>query len=187
LRPCASAPCELEPQTQGVLLVDGYNCIHAWQDLRKLADTVDLAAARDRLCHILAEYAGASRLRIIVVFDAYQTERTTPTARMTSGIEVIFTKKGMTADAYIERLAEELDTRNYTVQVATSDAAEQSMVLGNGAARLSARELRLRCRLARESQENYLEKRNVAKPNTLEHTLPRSVVEKLKEAAKGEK
>lgn len=170
----------------GILIVDGYNIIHAWEELRVLSSELDLEAARDRLLHILANYSGASRIQVMVIFDAYQTERLTSSVRKESGVEVVFTPKGMTADTYIEHLVEEMDTRNYPVQVATSDAAEQSMVLGSGAVRLSARELALRCREATRSQQEYLTRRETVKPHTLENVLPPEVISRLRKAVKEE-
>jgi len=165
-----------------ILIVDGYNIIHAWPELHKLSDELNLDAARDRLVHILANYSGASHTRVILVFDAYQTERKTSTLRKEAGVEVVFTPKGVTADQYIEHLVENTDTRNYPVQVATSDATEQSMVLGSGAIRLSARELQLRCREATQRQQEYLARREIVKPNTLENILPADVISRLRKA-----
>ncbi len=173
--------------SEGLLIVDGYNIIHAWDELRKLGEELDLEAARDRLLHILANYSGESRLQIIVVFDAYQTERLTSSVRKESGVDVVFTPKGMTADTYIEHLVENMDTRNYPVQVATSDAAEQSMVLGSGAVRLSARELRLRCGEAVRRQQEYMTRKETVKPHTLENVLPPEIMEKLRNAIREKK
>ena len=165
-----------------LLIVDGYNIIHAWSELSQISRELDLEAARDRLLHILANYSGASHVKVIVVFDAYQTDRKTSTSRKESGVEIVFTPKGMTADTYIEHLVENIDTRNYPVQVATSDAAEQSMVLGSGAIRLSARELQLRCREATQKQNEYLSRRETVKPHTLGNILSEEMISKLKKA-----
>lgn len=171
---------------EGLLIVDGYNIIHAWEELHRLSEELDLEAARDRLLHVLANYGGASHQQVMVIFDAYQTDRLTSSVRKQSGVEVVFTPKGMTADTYIEHLVEGLDTRNYPVAVATSDAAEQSMVLGSGAVRLSARELRLRCNEANRRQQEYLSRKEVVKPHTLENVLPAEMIEKLRKAIKEE-
>jgi predicted RNA-binding protein with PIN domain len=121
------------------LIVDGYNIIFQLQELNAIAaDGID--AARGALLDILSNYQGYTGQKISVVFDAYRTERT-PASRSTYiNIEVIFTKKGETADAFIEREVHE-NAGKYKITVATSDALEQLTVLRLGALRMSARML----------------------------------------------
>ncbi|MBP3879846.1 MAG: TetM/TetW/TetO/TetS family tetracycline resistance ribosomal protection protein, partial [Lachnospiraceae bacterium] len=118
------------------LLVDGYNIIFAWEELRKLASG-DMKAARDRLLDILANYAGYVKRNVICVFDAYKVAGGSERIYRHHNIDVIFTKEAETADLYIERAAHEL-SRQYRVTVATSDAVEQVIIYGAGALRLSA-------------------------------------------------
>ncbi len=121
------------------LLVDGYNIIFAWTELRDLAMT-DIKAARDRLMDILANYAGYARENVILVFDAYKVVGGLGEVSKYHGIDVVFTKEAETADLYIEKTAHELGKR-HRVTVATSDAVEQVIIFGGGALRLSARGL----------------------------------------------
>ena len=121
------------------LLVDGYNIIYAWEDLREMA-AKDVKAARDRLMDILANYAGYARERVILVFDAYRVPGGEERIEQYHTLSVVFTKEAETADQYIEKAAHEL-RKQYAVRVATSDAVEQMIIYGTGAVRLSARDL----------------------------------------------
>ncbi len=118
------------------LLVDGYNIIFAWDELRGLAET-DIMAARDRLIETLADFAGFRKEHLILVFDAYKVRGGRGEVLHVGGIDVIYTKEAETADLYIEKAAHEL-SRKYKVTVATSDAVEQVIIYGAGAYRMSA-------------------------------------------------
>ncbi|MBI0581028.1 NYN domain-containing protein [Neobacillus cucumis] len=122
-----------------ILLVDGYNIIGAWPDLRDLKER-DLPAARDRLVEKMAEYQAFSGYRVIVVFDAQYVQGTEKKYK-NHKVEVIFTKKNETADERIEKLAISLNNRKTQIHVATSDFTEQWAIFGQGALRKSAREL----------------------------------------------
>lgn len=163
-----------------VLLVDGYNIIHAWPQLRRLVDEVSLDAARDKLIEIMGDYRGSSGERIIVVFDAYHTQRIGYTKEERYGVELVYTRKGETADHYIERMVSTLDPRKVgVVRVATSDSTEQTVVMGRGGIRISAHELHGYVRQATRKREHIAEKHQGIKPNTLENSLPAEVREKL--------
>jgi uncharacterized protein len=122
-----------------ILLIDGYNIIGAWAELRNLKNR-DLAAARDLLIERMAEYQAFSGFHIIVVFDAYYVQGTEKKVK-NHKVEVIFTKKNETADERIEKLAIQLSNRKTQIHVATSDYTEQWAIFGQGALRISAREL----------------------------------------------
>ena len=122
-----------------ILLVDGYNIIGDWPELKSLKNK-DLAAARDLLVERMAEYQAFSGFRVIVVFDAYYVQGTEKKYK-NHKIEVIFTKKNETADERIEKLAISLRNRKTQIHVATSDYTEQWAIFGQGALRISAREL----------------------------------------------
>ncbi|GHI00514.1 NYN domain-containing protein [Neobacillus kokaensis] len=122
-----------------ILLVDGYNIIGAWPELKALKDH-DLAAARDRLIERMAEYQAFSGYRVIVVFDAYYVQGTAKKYK-NHQVEVIFTSKNETADERIEKMAISLSNRKTQIHVATSDYTEQWAIFGQGALRKSAREL----------------------------------------------
>ena len=129
-------PRERKEASREYLLVDGYNIIFAWEELKKLA-AEDLKAARDRLLDIISNYAGMSGYETIVVFDAYKVPGGQRKLYRYNNIDVIFTKEAETADLYIEQAAKDLG-KKYSVTVATSDAIEQVIVFGAGAIRLSA-------------------------------------------------
>ena len=118
------------------LLVDGYNIIFAWAELKALA-AVDLAAARSALEDILADYRGFRRCEVILVFDAYKVKRNPGSVEKRNGIHIVYTKEAETADMYIEKASYRLQ-KEHRVRVATSDGLEQLIVLGHGALRLSA-------------------------------------------------
>jgi len=118
------------------LLVDGYNIIFAWEEL-KAAAQADLDDARRKLMEILSNYQGFRKCRVILVFDAYRVKGGVGSVIRWHNIHVVYTKEAETADAYIEKTTYEL-ARNYRVRVATSDGAEQVIILGHGALRLSA-------------------------------------------------
>lgn len=123
------------------LLVDGYNIIHSWPELKELAkDSLD--AARTRLVDIMCNYQGYRKCILILVFDAYKVKDNLGTTYKYHNIYIAYTKEAQTADMYIERATHELASK-YNITVATSDALEQLIVLGQGAKRISARELRL--------------------------------------------
>lgn len=124
-----------------ILLVDGYNIIGAWKELRALkADK--LIDARDRLIEMMAEYKAYSGWRVIVVFDAHLVPGIEH-KNVQHAVEVIFTRKNETADERIEKLAASLPTRRDQVHVATSDLTEQWVIFAQGALRISARELEI--------------------------------------------
>ncbi|TDL30567.1 NYN domain-containing protein [Jeotgalibacillus sp. S-D1] len=121
-----------------VLLVDGYNIIGAWPELNALK-THNLAAARDRLIELMAEYQGYTGYRVIVVFDA-QFVQGIAKKHKNYKVDIVFTREGETADERIEKLAIELNDIKTQVIVATSDFTEQWVIFGQGALRKSARE-----------------------------------------------
>lgn len=122
-----------------ILLVDGYNIIGAWSELRELKER-DLSAARDRLVELMAEYQAFTGYQVIIVFDAYDVRGISRTYK-NHKVEVIYTKENETADERIEKLAGELNNIKTQIQVATSDYTEQWVIFGQGALRKSAREL----------------------------------------------
>ena len=124
------------PQGPEYLLVDGYNIVFAWDEL-KAAAKENLDAARQMLMDILSNYQGFKKNVVILVFDAYKVPRSVQDVTRYHNIYVVYTKEAETADAYIERATYEIG-RHHRVRVATSDGAEQLIILGHGALRLSA-------------------------------------------------
>ncbi len=119
------------------LIVDGYNIIFAWDALKKLA-AQDLAAAREALADLLANYRGWRKCEVILVFDAYKVKGGIGSVEKKNGIYIVYTKEAQTADSYIERATYDLG-KEHRVRVATSDNMEQVIILGHGALRISAR------------------------------------------------
>lgn len=121
------------------LLVDGYNIIFAWPELRELLQ-ISLEISRLRLIEILANYKGFTGLKIILVFDAHKVNGGLETVTDINNIKVVYTKEKETADTYIEKTTEAL-SKKYLVRIATSDSLEQIIILTKGAYRVSAMEL----------------------------------------------
>lgn len=119
------------------LLVDGYNIIFAWDELKAVARE-SLDTARKLLMDLLSNYQGYRKCEVILVFDAYRVPRNTGEVQRYHNISVVYTKQAETADAYIEKTTYEL-AKQYRVRVATSDGMEQMIILGHGALRVSAR------------------------------------------------
>ena len=122
------------------LLVDGYNVIFAWEDLKDLAQ-VSIDGARGKLLDVLCDYQGMKKCNLIVVFDAYRVQGHKTEISTYHNIHVVYTKEAETADQYIEKFAHE-NGKKYNVTVATSDGLEQIIIRGQGCRLLSARELK---------------------------------------------
>lgn len=123
-----------------LLIVDGYNVINAWPELIAIKDNLEYA--RDKLVDIISEYGAYKRFRTIIVFDAHLTTEKSVSQSTTGALTVIYTKEGETADSYIEKMVYDFGRHNKRIYVVTSDSAEQMFILGAGAYRISARELK---------------------------------------------
>ena len=142
------------------LLVDGYNIIFAWDELRELSE-IDLAAARGRVADILCNYQGYRKCTLILVFDAYKVEGNPGEVAKYHNIHIVYTKEAETADQYIEKTVRKI-SKHHSVTVATSDALEQVIILGQGARRMSAAGLKEEVELAlREIRGEHLEKGDI--------------------------
>ena len=167
-----------------VLIVDGYNVINARSHP---GSAQALADARDRLVNDLEDYAGFSGQEIVVVFDAWQGDRQTRSVEEYGPVQVVFTRKGEIADHYIERLcdsyAEDVEFRRAEVRVATSDALEQTIILGRGATRISSRELLLEMSQARSAGTAAAVPKRTG-GSTVGDRIPPHVLEKLRRIGK---
>lgn len=121
-----------------ILYVDGYNVIGAWPEADREGWPLD--ESRDRLTHLLEDYAGYTGQEVVLVFDGHHSDRPTATVETRATLSVVYTKHGQTADQYIEYACGRLPVYR-EARVATSDHLEQTMILGRGATRLSSREL----------------------------------------------
>lgn len=148
-------PSKKQEVKEKYLLVDGYNVIFAWEDLKELA-AVSLDGARGRLLDILCNYQAIRKCSLIAVFDAYRIRGHQTEASDYHNIHVIYTKEAETADQYIERFAHE-NGKKYDVTVVTSDGLEQMIITGQGCRLFSAREFQEEIHLANEwLRENFL-------------------------------
>ncbi len=165
------------------LLVDGYNIIFAWEELRELAK-INIDGARGRLMDILSNYQGIWKCTLILVFDAYKVEGFPGEIQQYHNIHVVYTKEAETADQYIEKVAHEIG-RKYEVTVATSDGTEQVIIRGQGCHLLSAKELHTEIVLAqKELRENHMEKAESTK-NYLFHYLDEETAKEMEEVRLG--
>ncbi|HHT73592.1 MAG TPA: GTP-binding protein [Firmicutes bacterium] len=168
-------PSNSLPPRENYLLVDGYNVIHAWPELKGLAQE-DMDIARTRLLDALSSYQAVSPYKIIVVFDAYSIkDRQLAELEAYHNIHVVFTKAAQTADQYIEKFAFDNQDK-YNITVATSDGLQQVIIRGAGSALLSARELREAMESALElSQESYMRRQGTGKASLTDILSPQTV------------
>ena len=138
-RPAPVKPAEyhFEPSGPEYLLVDGYNLIFAWDELKKLAAD-NLEGARQALADLLCNYRGFHDCQVILVFDAYKVPHGTGEVSRYHNIYIVYTREAETADMYIEKTTYQM-AKQRRVRVVTSDGAEQLIILGHGALRVSAR------------------------------------------------
>ncbi|MDD3367571.1 MAG: TetM/TetW/TetO/TetS family tetracycline resistance ribosomal protection protein [Lachnospiraceae bacterium] len=149
-------------QEQEYLLVDGYNIIFAWEELSELAKN-NLDAARMRLMDILCNYQGYRQCILILVFDAYKVKGNAGEIIDYHNIHVVFTKEAETADMYIEKVTHEI-ARKHHVTVATSDGTEQVIIMGQGAYRMSAGDLKVEIdQVNQEIRQEYLEQHKTSR------------------------
>ena len=168
------------------LLVDGYNIVFAWEDLKEFAE-VNIEAARGKLMDILCNYQGYKGCTLILVFDAYKVVGNTGEMMDYHNIHVVYTKEAETADQYIEKLAHEIG-RKYNVTVATSDGMEQLIIRGQGCRLLSATELRDEIEyMKQELRREYMEKFPGGPKNYLFDHMDEELAFLMKEVRLGKK
>lgn len=170
--------------SRDVLLVDGYNMIGGWPELSKIAEN-ELEEARNRLLFRLADYQAFSGRRVIVVFDAYLVPGLGKSFTQ-SKVEVHFTKEKETADECIERLVRELSMRRRQIYVATSDMVEQHVIFGQGALRVSARELLIEVEQnEKELQQRLAEDQARSTRNTIGGKLSPDILQQFERWRRG--
>jgi predicted RNA-binding protein with PIN domain len=136
-------------------LVDGYNIIFAWDELRQLAqDSLDLA--REQLVNIMRNYQGFRQTPVILVFDAYKVKGNHGSVEKFGGLSVVYTREAETADMYIEKTTHKLEGK-HRVRVATSDGLEQMIILGHGALRVPARAFHEEVKLVEKAIREVIE------------------------------
>lgn len=169
-----------------ILIVDGYNVLNAWRtDLRGAS----IDDAREAFTALLQDYAGYSGQSVIVVYDAWLSDRKTRTVEDMGNLSVVFTQKGETADHYIERLTDkfgkDIDLDRVEVRVATSDGIEQTVVLGRGATRVSAREMLSEMEHVRSAGRARTQAAPTKQKSTVMERLPEDVRQKLEKIRRG--
>lgn len=173
-------------EKERVLLVDGYNILGAWPELTRGRA---LEQGREQLVEALRDYAGYTAQRVIVVFDAFKTGRRSRTTEELDGFSVVYTQKGETADHYIERTcalyAHQVEFGKAEVRVATSDMVEQTVVLGRGATRLSARELIEEMQRVRASGALHARTNGASAKSTLLDRVSPAIRARLEEMRRG--
>lgn len=144
------------PRYEGTeyLLVDGYNVIFSWDNLKELSQN-NIEGARNALVNILCNYQGYKKCEVILVFDAYKVKGNNREIEKIDNINIVYTKEAETADMYIEKVSHKL-AKNHKVRVVTSDALEQLIILGNGALRVSSREFLYEVQQAEEDIRNII-------------------------------
>ena len=173
------------PSKEEYLLVDGYNIIFAWEELRELAEE-NIHAACDKLKDILSNYQGYRKCTLILVFDAYKVEGHAEEVVPYHNIYVVYTKEAETADQYIEKTVHRLG-RQYQVTVATSDGLEQVIILGQGAHRLSAPGLKKEIQDAEKAGKQEWEQRRQSSRSYLFDGAGPEVAEYMEQIRLGKK
>lgn len=161
------------------LLVDGYNIIFAWPELKKQADE-NLEAARYRLADMLCNYQGYKNIGVILIFDGHKSKGNEGNIFHYHNIDIVYTKEAQTADNFIELVTQKIG-RKVHIRVATSDGLEQIIILGKGAARMSARELKLEIEKTSKLIQQDLERQYHTSRNSIIDNLPKDMAELLEQ------
>lgn len=137
------------------LLIDGYNIIFAWDDLKEAARE-SLELARKKLVDRITNVAAIKKEKVIIVFDAYKVKGGKGSQEEYANVTVVYTREAETADTYIERVSHKLSGNNL-VRVATSDAMEQIIIIGSGAFRISAENFLKEVELLEKEIEQFVD------------------------------
>lgn len=159
-------------------MVDGYNIINHWQELKE-ESRHSLDSARNKLLDIMSNYQAFRGIKVIVVFDAHYVKNSMEKHEFYNEVEIVYTKESESADNYIERFVAEHSSEENIIRVATSDSLEQTVILGLGGARISARELKIEIKEASNKMDkNHINKLKYDR-NLLEYHLDPVVAKKL--------
>lgn len=181
--PQKAAKAKKPDDVEEYLLVDGYNIIFAWEELHELSK-INIEGARGKLMDILCNYQGYKKNTIILVFDGYKVPGNPGEVIKYHNIYVVYTKEAETADQFIEKTVPEI-AKKHRVAVATSDALEQMIILGQGAQRISARELLEEIKITNQQmREEHIQVTKAAKQYLFEG-LPENVAEFMDDVRMG--
>lgn len=175
------APREVKDE---YLLVDGYNIVFAWPDLKALAEE-NLDVARSKLLDSLIKYQGVRKCQVIAVFDAYRVQGHSEEIVDYESIHVVYTREAQTADQYIEKFAHD-NSKKYEIKVATSDGLQQIIIRGSGSAVMSARELKAEIERVNEGVMQAYEERQAPARNYVKDTLSVETQQQMEEIMKNE-
>lgn len=169
-----------------ILIVDGYNVINAWEELKKLADE-KLEYAREKLNNLIGEYAQYSGYHTIIVYDAYKVRDSHTREEKIKNLEIVFTKENETADTYIERYITNLGPKKFLdITVATDDSAEQQVVIGKGGNRISTRQLYIEVGNINVKIAEKIQKTKITKKNSLSDFISEDIAQLLDDMRKEE-
>ncbi len=174
-----------EDRLKEYLLVDGYNVIFAWDELKELAKD-NIEGARGRLMDILCNYQGIRKCTVILVFDAYKVDGYALEIQKYHNIHVVYTKEAETADQYIEKVVHEIG-RKYQVTVVTSDGVEQVVTLGQGGTLISAREFLEEIKLAGEQLEEEYRRQKSGEKRYLFDFMDKEMKKEMEKVRLGKK
>ena len=160
------------------VFVDGYNVVNSW-DILKKEKSVSLESARQKLIDILDNYGAINGCKVILVFDGYKVAGNRESKyEYNKNLVVIFTKDGVTADAYIEKEVNHIG-RKYEVHVVTSDSSEQQTIFQRGAVRISSIEFYNLVFNTNEDIKHNSKKVNSSDKNVLLDNIDDDVLKKL--------
>src|SRR5699024_5101857 len=167
-----------------ILLVDGYNIIGDWEELKILRDR-DMAQERDRLIELMAEYQAFTGYRVMIVFDAHEVSGKESKYKQFK-VDVVYTKEKETADERIEGLIKKLKNVKTQVYVATSDYAEQRTIFALGALRISARELKIELQDMQREIDFKLKDQKKSMPQS-KIAFEKDILERFEKMRRGER
>ena len=170
---------------QEYLLVDGYNIIFSWEELRELSEK-DIGAARGKLADILSNYQGFKKCTVILVFDAYKVDGDTLEIQKYHNIHVVYTKQAETADQYIEKVVHHIGRKRH-VTVVTSDGVEQVVTQGQGSALISSREFYEEVEITRRQIQEEIKERTGGTKNYLFDHMDEAFVKEMEDVRLGKK
>lgn len=167
---------------EAYLLVDGYNILFSWPELKALAED-NMDSAKIKLLECLCNYQGIRKCQVIVVFDAYRVQGHREEIIAYHNIHMVYTKEAQTADHYIEKFVHDHQTK-YHVTVATSDGLQQVIIRGNGASLLSARELKEEMDSVNESMMQTYQEKQAVERNYLAYALSSELKQQMESLIK---
>jgi len=122
------------------VIIDGYNLLGVRGGLRG-----DVETRRESLIRELAGYRQRKGYPLTVVFDGWRSGSPVEQAEWREGIEVIYSRKGMQADAVIKRLAEKYGS---DCVVVSSDREVTGCARARGSAVLTSGEFETRLQMS---------------------------------------